>query len=121
MDFKFKRDNPNKEERKNECRKIKNKFPEKIPIICEKDPNSKIQEIDKTKFLVPNDLNVTQFGYMIRKRLKIGKNDAFFLLVGGKQSITGDMLLSEIYERYKDPEDEFLYITYSSELTWGII
>lgn len=119
MEFKFKKDNPDTEKRRQECQKIKNQFPEKIPIICEKDPKSKIQEIDKTKFLVPMDLTVTQFGYMIRKRIEISKEAAFFLLVGGKHSITGDVLLSEIYEKYKDKEDEFLYITYASELTWG--
>ena len=55
---------------------------------------------------------------MIRKRVEIAKEGAFFLLVGGKHSITGDTLISEIYERYKD-EDGFLYIAYASELTWG--
>ena len=96
----------------------KSKNTDKIPIICEKDPKSKIQEIDKTKYLVPMDLTVAQFSLMIRKRVEIAKEGAFFLLVGGKHSITGDTLISEIYERYKD-EDGFLYIAYASELTWG--
>ena len=58
---------------------------------------------------------------MIRKRIEIQQEVAFYLLVNGKNSITGDALLSEIYDKYKDPEDGFLYIAYASELTLGKI
>ncbi len=119
FNFKFKSDNPDIEERRKECQKIRNHFPEKIPIICEKDPKSDIKDIDKTKYLIPGDLTVTQFNMMIRKRIQINQESAFYLLANGKVSITGDSLLNEIYEKYKDPEDGFLYITYASELTWG--
>ena len=119
MEFRFKKENPDAEQRRKECDKIRNQFSEKIPIICEKDTKSNIRDIDKTKYLVPADLTVSQFSFMIRKRIEIEKEAAFFLLANGKHSITGDTLLSEIYERYKDPEDGFLYIAYASELTWG--
>ena len=119
MEFRFKKENPDSEQRRKECDKIRNQFQEKIPIICEKDPKSNIRDIDKTKYLVPSDLTVSQFSFMIRKRIEIEKEAAFFLLANGKHSITGDTLLSEIYEKYKDPEDGFLYIAYASELTWG--
>ena len=119
MEFKYQIEFPNIKSRKDECERVRLQFPDKIPVICEKDPNSKIQEIDKTKYLVPMDLTVAQFSLMIRKRVEIAKEGAFFLLVGGKHSITGDTLISEIYERYKD-EDGFLYIAYASELTWGL-
>ena len=119
MEFKFKKENPDGEQRRKECEKIRNQFPEKIPIICEKDPKSNIRDIDKTKYLVPSDLTVSQFNMMIRKRIEIQQEAAFYLLVNGKTSITGDSLLSEIYDKNKDPEDGFLYIAYASELTWG--
>ena len=118
MEFKFKKDTPDMLKRKGECEKIRKQFPDKIPIICEKDPKSKIQEIDKTKYLVPMDLTVGQFSLMIRKRVEIAKEDAFYLLVDGKHSIIGDSLISEIYDKYKS-EDGFLYIAYASEVTWG--
>ena len=119
MEFRFKKENPDVGQRRKECEKIRNQFQDKIPIICEKDPKSNIRDIDKTKYLVPSDLTVSQFNFMIRKRIEIEKEAAFFLLANGKHSITGDTLLSEIYEKYQDPEDGFLYITYASELTWG--
>ena len=121
MEFRFKKDNPDTEQRRKECDKIRNQFSEKIPIICEKDPKSNIRDIDKTKYLVPADLTVSQFNMMIRKRIEIQQEAAFYLLVNGKTSITGDSLLSEIYDKNKDPEDGFLYIAYASELTWGKI
>ena len=117
--FKFKRDNPDVTQRKKECDKIRRQFPEKIPIICEKDPHSLIKEIYKNKYLVPGDLTVNMFNMMIRKRIDIPNTAAFYLLVNAKTSISGDALLSDIYERHKDPEDGFLYIAYASELTWG--
>jgi hypothetical protein len=76
-------------------------------------------DIDKNKYLVPNDLTVSQFSFIIRKRLSLDKSSALFLLVNGKNSITGDSALSEIYEKYKDPDDGFLYISYTGEIMWG--
>ena len=119
MEFQFQRDNPDPEKRKSECEKIRRQFQDKVPIICEKAPKSNLEKIDKTKYLVPGDLTVSQFSFMIRKRIQLPKEQAFFLLVNGKSSITGDSLLSEMYEKYKDEKDGFLYIAYASELTWG--
>jgi len=118
MNYKFKIDNPDVEERRHSCEQLLSKFPDKIPIICEKDPKSKMEEIDKTKYLVPGDLTITKFISMIRKRVKISDEAAFYLLIGGK-SIAGDVVMKDIYNKYKDKDDGFLYCVYASELTWG--
>jgi GABA(A) receptor-associated protein len=118
MKFKFKELNPDLSKRQGESQKIREKYPDRIPIICEKAPNSKLKEVDKTKYLVPYDLTAANFSFIIRKRLELSKEAALFLLVAGKYSITGDTSISEIYEKHKD-EDGFLYIAYTSELTWG--
>jgi GABA(A) receptor-associated protein len=119
MEFNFKKQNPNAAKRKEESDKIKEKYSDRIPIICEKDPKSKLNDIDKTKYLVPNDLSVSQFSFIIRKRLSLDKSTALFLLVNGKHSITGDSSIREIYEKYQDEEDGFLYISYTGEIIWG--
>jgi GABA(A) receptor-associated protein len=121
FDFKYIKDNPDAEKRKEESTKILSKFPDKVPVICEKDPNSKIlHEIDKSKFLVSNDLTGSQFNYMVRKKLGVkDEESAFYLLVNGSVTITGDNTMSEIYESYKNPEDGFLYIIYTSTQIWG--
>jgi GABA(A) receptor-associated protein len=118
MNFKFRQQNPNTKKRRIESDKIKEKYPERVPIICERASNN-IRLIDKSKYLVPKDLTVSQFSFIIRKRLEISKDAALFLLVCGKHSITGDTSISEIYDKYSDKEDGFLYIAYTSELTWG--
>ena len=118
MEFKFKRDYPDFSQRKAESDKIREKFPEKIPVICEKDPYSYLRDIEKTKYLVPSEITVNNFHLMIRKRIEIPEEEGFYLLVNGKFSITGERLLSDVYEQYKDKEG-FLYILYTGELIWG--
>ena len=54
---------------------------------------------------------------MIRKRIEISQEAAFYLLVNGKIWITGDAVLNDIYEKNKDLEDLFLYIAYASQVS----
>ena len=119
--FNFTKDNPDIEKRKKDCEQILNKYPEKIPIICQKDPNcSNLPETDKTKYLVSKELTVAQFNCMIRNSLGVNEEEsAFYLLVNMKYTITGDISLSEVYQKYKNPQDGFLYIMYTSTQVWG--
>ena len=57
-------------ERITESSKIIERYPDRIPIIVEKNKKSKIKDIDKNKFLVPNDMTLGQFMYVVRKRIK---------------------------------------------------
>lgn len=56
------------DQRKTESLRILQKYPDRIPVICEKSDKSSIQDIDKKKYLVPQDLTCGQFLYVIRKR-----------------------------------------------------
>lgn len=73
--------------------------------------------IDKKKYLVPSDLTVGQFVYVIRKRIKLSPEKAIFIFVDEVLPPTA-ALMSSIYEEHKD-EDGFLYISYSGENTFG--
>ena len=106
------------EERKNEYQKVIQENPGKIGIICEKAPKSQIADIEKTKYLINEGLNLTQFTTIIRKKLNMDQKEALFFLVNGKTSLTGDNTMLEIYKKYKD-EDGFLYIAYAAEEVWG--
>ena len=64
-------------------------------------------------------MTVSQFSFIIRRKIELAKESALFLLVNGKVSIVGNQTMSEVYENNKDIEDGFLYITYTSQLTWG--
>lgn len=80
-----------------------------IQVICEKVEKSDIATIDKKKYLVPADLTVGQFVYVIRKRIKLSPEKAIFIFVDEVLPPTA-ALMSSIYEEHKD-EDGFLYIT----------
>ncbi|KAI3637019.1 hypothetical protein MIR68_004725 [Amoeboaphelidium protococcarum] len=105
------------EERKAEADRIRQKYPNRIPVICEKVDKSDIAAIDKKKYLVPSDLTVGQFIYVIRKRIKLSPEKAIFIFVNNMLPPTAT-LLSQIYEEHKN-EDGFLYIAYSGENTFG--
>ena len=68
------------EKRKDEAHRILQKYPERIPVICEKDPRSRdIPDIDRKKYLVPADLSIANFMYVIRKRIKISPEKSIYL------------------------------------------
>lgn len=103
-----------------EGRRIRETYPDKIPIICEKSNVEKtIPQIDKKKYLVPIDLTLGQFIYVIRKRLQLKSDQALFVLINGS-SPSHSTLMSELYKSNKE-SDEYLYITYAAESTFGYI
>ena len=116
MEFKYKIEKTF-EERKEEYQKVIEEHPGKIGVICEKAPKSKIADIEKTKYLINEEFNLTQFTSIIRKKLNMDKEDALFFLVNGKKSLTGTDTMLEIYKKYKD--EDFLYIAYAAEEVWG--
>ena len=99
-----------------ESTRIISKFPDRIPIIVERG-NTNIQDIDKNKYLVPKDLTVGQFMYVIRKRIKLNPDEAFYLFINNTIPATAQLMNIE-YENKKD-EDGFLYVTYAGESTFG--
>ena len=107
------------ETRLKEAKKILTKFPDRIPIIVEKQASSDIDDIDKKKFLVPTDLTVGQFVYVIRKRIKLEPEKAVFIFINNTLPPTA-ALMSQVYSEQKS-SDLFLYVTYSGENTFGNI
>lgn len=107
------------EDRFRDSHNIMYKYPDRIPVICERANSAKNEcpVIDKIKYLIPRDLTVGQFIYIIRKRMKIEPEKGLFLFVGSN-IVSSTIMLGEVYELYKD-EDHFLYVTYSFENTFG--
>lgn len=58
-------------------------------MICEKAEKSNIPDIDKKKYLVPADLTVGQFVYVIRRRIKVDPNTNIFIFVNNVLPPTG--------------------------------
>ncbi|XP_020593982.1 autophagy-related protein 8C [Phalaenopsis equestris] len=103
------------ERRQAEAARIREKYPDRIPVIVEKAERSDIPDIDKKKYSA--DLTVGQFVYVVRKRIKLSAEKAIFIFVKNTLPPTAAMM-SAIYEENKD-EDGFLYMTYSGENTFG--
>ena len=117
--FQYKINFPDPSKRREDCQKIMANNPGKVPIICEKAPNSKLNQMEKTKFVVDSNITLSQFNLMIKKKCEMDYNSSLYLLVNGKIALQSNLSLLEVYEKYKDPEDGILYIIYASELTWG--
>ena len=107
------------ESRLNEANRVLLKFPDRIPIICERSRNAgnNCPEIDKKKFLVPRDLTVGQFVYIIRKRLNLPPEKGLFVFVNGMIPPTSSKI-NTVYECCKDG-DGYLYMVYCEENVFG--
>ena len=104
-------------ERQTESQRVLSKYPDRIPVICEKARTSKLGDIDKNKYLIPEDLTLGQFVYVIRKRLKLPAEKGIFLFVGrSMQPSSSNMRV--LYHSNHD-NDGFLYVTYSEENVFG--
>ncbi|XP_006871219.1 PREDICTED: microtubule-associated proteins 1A/1B light chain 3C [Chrysochloris asiatica] len=105
--------------RREEVAGIRAKFPSKIPVIVERCLREKVlPPLDKTKFLVPQELTVTQFLSLLRSRMMLRSTEAFYLLVNNKSLTSLSLTMAEVYRDYKD-EDGFVYMTYASQEMFG--
>ncbi|XP_050382389.1 autophagy-related protein 8B-like [Argentina anserina] len=105
------------DERLAEAGRIREQHPDRIPVIVEKAAKTDVPDIEKKKYLVPVDLTVGQFVWVLRKKVKLDPDKAIFIFVNNILPPTA-ALLSAIYEENKE-EDGFLYMTYSGESTFG--
>jgi GABA(A) receptor-associated protein len=103
--------------RQAEGEKIVRKYPDRVPVIVEKSPEARVKDLDKKKYLVPSDLTVGQFYFLIRKRIQLRAEDALFFFVNNTIPPTS-ATMGSLYQEHKE-EDNFLYIAYSDESVYG--
>ena len=104
---------------KSDIERIRIKYPDRIPIHLTKSTytDRSLPEIDRHKFLAPYDTTVSQFMYVIRRRIKLQPEQAIFLYVNYNIANPG-LTLGEMYYRYKT-NDGLLRLTYAAENTFG--
>lgn len=100
-----------------EAKNMRKKYPDRVPVIVEKNNSTETPEIYKHKYLVPNDLTMGQFIYVIRKRLKLSDSEALFIFVNNTLIPTSESI-SSVFNKNID-DDGFLYVKYSLENTFG--
>ncbi len=106
------------EQRLEESKKMREKYSNRIPILVE----SKCDTIDNTKiqhkYLVPEDMTLAHFAFVVRSRIALKKEEAVFLLVSTKQTLVpSSQSIGQIHNNYN--ENGFLYITIMKENTFG--
>ena len=102
-----------------EATKIKQRYPDRVPIIVEKSENIRtdLPDINKNKYLVPKDLSLGQFIYVIRRQLQLSPDKALFLFVNNRL-LPSSELMGTIYATECNM-DGFLYVVYSGESVFG--
>ena len=121
------------EERFDEVQRIKKKYPEHIPVICEKDINETsfhhdrtkfgfnavaIASCDKCKYLLKRNMTICEFIYIIRTKIKLSPEKGLFFFINGVIPAMNEMMCT-IYRNHKS-NDGFLYMRYTSENTFGL-
>ena len=106
--------------RSKESKRILGKYENKVPIIVTRSTTgrSNIPDIDKNKFLCPEDFTIGQFLTVIRKRVNLSPEESIFLFVDDSLLVPTSSSLGEVYKEHKN-EDGFLYLTYCNENTFG--
>ena len=100
------------------AKEILKQYPDRVPVYIEKGDNKITEELKKNRYLVPRDITMGQFMYVIRKQLKIKPEDAIFIFCNNS-IIPSAEILSEVYDKYKDKETEFLMMKYYRETVFG--
>lgn len=106
------------EERTSEYKRITTKYPDLVPVICERMNGSDVPESNRRKYLVPRDITMGQFKYVIRKRIELLPDQALFVFVNHSVLAPTNALVTDIHKEHAD-EDGFLYMIYSGENTFG--
>lgn len=104
-------------ERLKKSTEILKKFPDRIPIIVEQGKNSNLPKLDKFKYLIPKDLTIGQFKYVLRKRIKLQPEKSLFLFINNNIPPISQ-LMSQIYQQHKS-KCGFIYITIMDQNTFG--
>ena len=63
--------------RQEEAQRVIEKYPHRIPVICEC-IGGEVPDIDRKKYLVPSELSMAQFLYVIRKRIRDKSRKKYF-------------------------------------------
>ena len=102
-----------------EVDRIMKKHPGRVPVYVKRADNigSALPEINRHKFLIPEDFTLHALQHTVRLYLKLTPEKAIFLFINNTLPIYSESL-GELYEKYRD-KDGLLYVTYSTENTFG--
>lgn len=97
------------------------KYPNSIPVILEKSPSDKVlSNINKTKYVMPKEMTVSNIIDILRKNMKdkINQYNSIYLICDENIMLSGSQSVDYLYNNYKN-KDGFLYIQYCGENVFG--
>ena len=107
------------DERKLKAALILKQHPDRIPVVVEcSDKLHVLHPLKKNKFIVPYELTLGQFIFIIRKHMQLDPVHAIFVFINNKLH-PATSAMGEIYPSQKD-EDGFMYLDVFHESTFGL-
>lgn len=100
-----------------ESSRVLERYPDRIPIICEKIQQIDLPDVDRHKYLAPHYLPIGEFAQVIKHRIKLRPEEALCIFINGK-IMAYNNTLGSIYANEKDA-DGFLYMRYGKENVFG--
>lgn len=101
-----------------ESSRLRNKYPDKIPVLCVPSLNSKDHLLlKKQRFLIPHAFTAGQFLHMLRKQVNLRQDVALFIFINNMLPATSQDFLTLDNEHRS--LDGFLYVSYATESTFG--
>jgi GABA(A) receptor-associated protein len=98
-----------------EINRLRNKYPDRIPIILKKG-NTTVNEIVRSKFLVPSTITFGEFIGNIRRLYKLKPEKALFFYINDSIPNNSEQVYV-IHQKYA--VDGALNVVYSEENTFG--
>ena len=106
---------------KEDCEKLLKNFPNKVPIIMNKNPNYPgITTISKSKFLLDKKMTIEKIKFYIMKNyLKEGLEYFRITATSNYIPLLDSELIDDVFKKYKDEYDGFLYLYYSYSFSFN--
>ena len=106
------------EEKRTKLSKLLEKNPNKIPLIFEKHPLSKLNVDKNMKFISTRNIKLAHFSKQIREMINLSADSSIFFSCKNLKVIKHDILVGDLYDQYKD-EDGFLYVQFREVESFG--
>lgn len=94
-----------------EAKRMRARYPDRVPVICDRAPNSNLPEIARKKFVVPGQMLSGEFKYILHKQVvqaNLTTDQTIYIFVDGTSPKTSKTM-AELYEAHK-AGDGFLHI-----------
>lgn len=102
---------------KEQLNKIFSSGSNRVPVIVRQSNSSRIASLEKNKFLINPDMLLSEFKYIIQRRLNLRFSQALFLFIEF-ELVNNTVSIGELYNRKKS-QDNVLYLTYCEENVFG--